>query len=72
MAASTDEIDRWVLGRLPWSWCSLPTVYMHMGAHGNESQQAMVREALGRLTVAKKAGIREHALVTMYKRIKEN
>jgi len=67
-----EAVDRWVLGRLPWSWCSLPTVYMHMGVHGQPDNCAKVLESLGRLVAAKKVGHRAHALVTMYKRIKEN
>lgn len=68
----TEAVDRWVLQGLPWSWCSLPTVFMHLGVHGNPDGQATVKESLGRLVTAKKAGHREHALVSMYKRIKEN
>lgn len=66
------EEDQLTLKRLPWAWCSLPTVFMHMGVHGNVPKQARVLESLGRLVAAKKAGHKDRGLVVMYKRIKEN
>jgi len=72
IGGTPEAVDRWVLGNLPWSWCSLPTVYMHMGVHGQPDNCAKVLESLGRLVAAKKAGHKDKGLVVMYKRIKEN
>ena len=64
-----EAIDPWVLNRVPWAWCSVPTIMMHLGVFGRAPDESKVRESLARLVARRAVGHRDKG-ITMYKRIK--
>ena len=65
-----EAVDRWVLGRVPWAWCSVPTIMVHLRVFGQKLEETKVQESLARLVARKAVGHRDKG-ITMYKRIKE-
>ena len=70
IGGTPEAVDRWVLGRVPWAWCSVPTIMMHFGVFGQKIEETKVQESLGRLVARKAVGHRSKG-ISMYKRIKE-
>jgi len=71
-SGTDDALDRGVLGKVPWSWCSLPTIYMHLGVFGKPTEEARILESLGRLVSRKAVDLQNKGLgITKYKRLKE-
>lgn len=70
IGGTPEAVDRWVLGRVPWQWCSVPTIMMHLGVFGQKTEESKVLESLGRLVARKAVGHRDRGL-SMYKRLKE-
>ena len=70
IGGTPEAVDRWVLNRVPWVWCSLPTIHMHLGVFGRPYDEATVAEALERLVARKAVGRKDKGLL-MFKRLKE-
>lgn len=69
IGGTPEAVDRWVLGWVPWAWCSVPTIMMHLGVRGEMAEESKVLESLGRLVARKAVGHRDKG-ISMYKRIK--
>ena len=70
IGGTPEAIDQWVLNRVPWAWCSVPTIMMHLGVFGRAPDESKVQESMGRLVARKAVGHRDRG-ISMYKRIKE-
>mgnify|MGYP000946341403 CR=1 FL=1 len=63
-------LDRGILAKVPWAWCSEATILMHCGALGNQTATENVKGALERLKASGHVIHRPHGVI-MWRRNKE-
>ena len=63
-------LDRGILAKVPWAWCSEATILMHCGALGNQTATENVKGALERLKASGHVIHRPHGVI-MWRRNKK-
>jgi hypothetical protein len=71
IGGTEEAVDRWVLSRVPWQWCSVPMIMMHLGVFGQKTEEEKILASLKRLVARKAVGNRDKGL-SMYKRLKDS
>lgn len=65
------SLDQTVLSRVPWAWCSEPTILFHLGVLGKEPECTNVRACLERLRESKHVIHKNHG-VSLWRRNRGN